>query len=218
MNAAVNAANLGRDAPLLAVNKVRKSFGARRVLQNVTFEAWAGEVIAVTGANGSGKSTLLKIIAGLARASSGAVTVKGATDGAVRRASVAYAGPDIAFYPELSGQENIMFFARASGEVSLDVAATDALLASVGLAGRGNDAVGAYSSGMRQRLRLAFAQMRTGASLLLLDEPSLALDETGVPLIAAMVRAHVARGGVALLATNDAREAALGDRTLALGA
>ncbi len=213
----MNVDNDAPDIPLLRLEKVRKSFGARRVLASVTFEARRGDIIAVTGPNGSGKSTLLKIIAGLARAGGGAITLCGVTDSAARRAMVAYAGPDVAFYPELSGQENLAFFARAGGK-SLGAADAVSLLAAVGLAGRGADAVGAYSSGMRQRLRLAFALMRSDAPLLLLDEPSLALDDTGVPLIAEMAHAHSGRGGVVLLATNDAREAALGGRTLALGA
>jgi heme ABC exporter ATP-binding subunit CcmA len=204
----------------LAAEKVGKAYGARRVLRDLTLSAGGGEVVAVVGENGSGKSTLLKIVAGLLRPSRGTVTfrVGGAAraDGAARRASVGYAGPDLALYAELSGLENLRFFDAVAGrQRSAD--AYRALFAEVGLSGREGDPVGAYSSGMRQRMRLAFALL-PGAPLLLLDEPSLALDAGGVEVVGRMVRAQRERGGLTLLATNDLREAALGDRSVALGA
>jgi len=203
----------------LMVEAVGKSFGARRALRQVTLTVGGGEVVAVTGPNGSGKSTLLRIVTGLLRPTRGAVTLttdRGEAREAVeRRRCVGYAAPDLTFYPELTGRENLEFFERVRGR---DTAgdACDAVLEAVGLGGRGNDRVAAYSSGMRQRLRLAFARMAE-APVLLLDEPSLALDEQGVRLVAELVAAQRAAGGVTLLATNDAREAALGDRAIVMG-
>ena len=203
----------------LALTDIGKAYGPRRVLCAVSLEARGGEVITVTGANGSGKSTLLRIVAGLLRPSRGAVTlvVAGQTlDTAARRQAVGYASPDLALYPELSGRENLQFFvAVRGGWLALDAAETR--LAAVGLGGRGEDPVSAYSSGMRQRLRLAFA-MLAEPMLLLLDEPSATLDEDGVALVGEMVAAHRASGGLTLLATNDPREARLGERSIVLGA
>lgn len=201
---------------LLDAKGVGKSYGPRRVLQGLSLALQGGEVVAVTGANGSGKSTFLKIVAGLLRPTRGTVTVQGETDAARRRALVGYAGPDLALYTELTGRENLMFFDRVRTGWVADHAAYERRLEAVGLCGRGDDLVSAYSSGMRQRLRLAFA---TGhdAPLLLLDEPSLALDVQGVALVERIVAAQRARGGAVLLATNDPREAALGDHAVALG-
>ena len=205
--------------PALTIENVAKSFGARRVLRGVSLTVSGGEAVAVTGANGSGKSTLLKIVAGLLRSSSGTVTWtadgKTTTEAEARRALVSYAAPDLSFYPELTARENLLFFAEAR---HLPVTATDAegLLNSVGLTGRGGDPVSAYSSGMKQRLRLAFARM-LNAPILLLDEPSLALDINGVGLVAETIAAQRAKGGVTLLATNDPREMGLGDTVMALG-
>ena len=203
----------------LALDNLGKSYGARRVLWGVSLTVKPGEVVSVTGRNGSGKSTLLKLVAGLLRPSQGEVTLTPGhadakpLDAGDRRRSVGYAAPDLALYDELTGRENLVFFAHVRGRRVTDV---ERRLADVGLAGRGNDLVRAYSSGMRQRLRLAFALLADPA-VLLLDEPSLALDETGVALVARTVARHKAAGGVMLLATNDAGEAALGDRALVLG-
>jgi len=204
----------------LRLEGVRKSYGARRVLAGISLEARGGEVVAVVGPNGSGKSTLVRIVAGLLRPSRGevALTVAGgaASDAAARRARVGYASPDLALYPELTGRENLEFFATVAGK-RLSTEEAERRLAAVGLAGRGNDPVSEYSSGMRQRLRLAFARGGGEAPLLLLDEPSLALDERGVALVGALVDEQRARGGLTLLATNDPRETALGDRSIVLG-
>ncbi len=215
--------NKGAVKPLweasLILDNIGKSYGRRRVLHRISLSAQAGDVVIVTGANGSGKSTLLKIVAGLVRPSQGdvrlAVSGEDALDPGARRRAVGYTAPDLALYPELSGTENLRFFAAVRG-LSLPPPEAAQRLAEVGLSGRGNDFVGTYSSGMRQRLRLAFAVLGSPA-VLLLDEPSLALDESGAVLVAEMVAAHRAAGGLTLLATNDARERALGERGLALG-
>lgn len=201
----------------MCVDQVAKAYGARRVLRDFSLTAHGGEVVAITGANGSGKSTLLRIVAGLLRPARGTITLRvGAESFAEvgdRRRRVGYASPDLALYPELTGRENLHFFAVMRGRDSAEACDTD--LRAVGLADRGGDRVSAYSSGMRQRLRLAFAR-GANAPILLLDEPSLALDSEGVTLVGEMVVEQRARGGVTLLATNDARESALGDRVVAL--
>lgn len=207
-------------AGFLTLDNVGKSFGARRVLGSVSLVMAPGDVVSVTGRNGSGKSTLLKIVAGLLRPSHGSVRFSGGpgdkgVDVAERRRRVGYAAPDLALYDELTGAENLQFFARVRGE-RLAAASAEQHLGAVGLAGRGHDLVRAYSSGMRQRLRLAFAALAEPA-LLLLDEPSLALDESGVALIGEMVARQKARGGLTLLATNDRTEARLGERVVVLG-
>jgi heme exporter protein A len=203
----------------LSFENVGKSFGARRVLNNFSLDIRAGEIVSVTGSNGAGKSTLLKIAAGLVRASRGTTTLsvdgKAAIDADSRRRLIGYAGPDLTFYPELTGLENLSFFSTMRGKTGIQDLSKE-YLSAVGLGERGGDPVSAYSSGMRQRLRLAFA-VGAEAPILLLDEPSLALDLEGVALVERIVREHRERGGATLLATNDPREAALGDRIVALG-
>jgi len=202
---------------LLQVDGVARSFGTRRVLRDLSLSVSGGEVVVVTGANGSGKSTLLKIIAGLLRPAQGTIRIAGDAEPALRRLRVGYAAPDLALYGELTGCENLMFFDKVrTGNGPAARSEYERRLAEVGLNGRGDDLVATYSSGMRQRLRLAFA-IGHGAPVLLLDEPSLALDLDGVEIVAQIIAAQRARQGATLLATNDPREVALGDRTIALG-
>jgi len=173
-------------------------------------------VVAVTGVNGSGKSTLLRIIAGLLRASTGDVQLR--VDGrdvsrALRRTRIGLATPELSFYEEFTGTENLEFSAETRGlEAPRDAAAK--ALSRVGLASRGKDRVAAYSSGMKQRLRLAFALLHE-PPLLLLDEPGSHLDDEGRTAVREVVRAHGERGLV-LLATNDPQEVQLAERSLEL--
>lgn len=193
------------------------AYGPRTLFDGLSATVAAGETLVVTGANGAGKSTLLKIIAGLVRPEAGCVRFAGGQDGgaAQNRLQFGYASPDMNMYGELSGLENINFFARLRG---LPPGAGTELLAQVGLsANRGKDLVGAYSSGLRQRLKLAVSLL--GAPpLLVWDEPTLALDERGAERVGQILDAHRMQGGLAVVATNDAGEAERwADRTLHVG-
>ena len=200
---------------------IGKTFGTRRVLADISDTIRGGECVAVVGANGSGKSTLLKIVAGLLRPSRGTVSARFGgrviTDAGERRGLVGYCAPDLTFYAELSGAENLRFFVEAGGGV-VSAGEIGARLDAVGLSGRGADRVSVYSSGMRQRLRLAFAVGGGDVPILLLDEPSLALDSGGVELAREIIRCQKERGGITLLATNDTREIAWSDRCIGVEA
>lgn len=199
----------------LELNQIEKRFGGRRVLKGIELSAQGGSVVAITGPNGTGKSTLIKIVAGLMRPTKGEVrlSIEGTdcSHAALRRKNVGYVAPDLALYPELSGRENLEFFVQVHG-VELRVPIKTAL-ETVGLGDRGSDLVSVYSSGMRQRLRLALA-MLFEPPLLLLDEPGLALDASGVAMLEGLITSRRQAGALVLLATNDAREVALGDRVL----
>lgn len=171
------------------------AYGRRALFSNVEADVLPGQCLAVTGANGAGKSTLLRIIAGLLRPEEGMVAFEG------RRG---YAAPDVHLYGELTGDENLAFFARLLG---VSAEANAERLAEVGLPhSRGWDFVSAYSSGMRQRLKLACSRLGD-PPLLLWDEPTATLDVAGKGLIDAILANHRARGGLAVIATNDPAEA-----------
>jgi heme exporter protein A len=201
----------------LRLDNVTKRFGHRRVLEGVCAEVRPGEALVVTGHNGSGKSTLLALIAGLQRPDDGEVTLQ--VDGQAlsleaRRREVGYVAPDLTLYPELSARENLEFFARVRGEAWSDRQA-EAVLARVGLAGRGGDLVGTFSSGMRVRMKYAVA-LQTSPRFLLLDEPTAMLDAHGAELVENLI-AEQRRRGVLVLATNDPSETRHGDLFLHLG-
>lgn len=204
-------------APSLVVRELAKSYGRRGIFRGVSFALSAGQSLAITGANGSGKSTLVRILCGLARASHGTVEyrvgerVVGAGE---RLGLIGVVAPDLVLYDELTAWENLRFFARVRG-LRRDEGELAALLEEVGLAGRGADLVGTFSSGMRQRLKYAFATLHR-PPVLFLDEPTANLDEAGVALVRRIIERQRARG-ILVVATNEREELSYGDRILRLG-
>ncbi len=198
--------------------RVGKRFGNRRVLSGVSGTLEPGRVLVVTGPNGSGKSTLLNIIAGVLRPSHGEVSYTNGTGPLPRHRwfdHLGVAAPDMAVYEELSAVENLQFFASLRGRPA-DVATVRSLLSSLGLAERDQARpVGTYSSGMKQRVKLAQAVIHE-PPVLLLDEPSSNLDTAGHEMVAALVDRFRGKATVAV-ATNDPREMAWGDAQIDLG-
>lgn len=201
----------------LHLDNVTKRFGPRPVFSNVCAEVRTGETLVVTGYNGSGKSTLLSVIAGLVPPDKGAVRFLQAgkeLESDARRRSIGLVAPDLTFYPELTALENMEFFARVRG-LAWDAGHARKLLGQVGLKGREADLVGTFSSGMRVRVKYAVA-LHTEPGLLLLDEPTAMLDESGVQVVDDIIREQKGRG-ILVLATNDPRETRYGDLFLHLG-
>jgi heme exporter protein A len=196
---------------------VGKRFGNRSVLAAVSGTLQRGRVLVVAGPNGAGKSTLLNILAGLLRPSRGEVVYREG-DSPLPRAHwferLGMAAPDMSVYEELSALENLRFFARLRG-LHLDSQAMQGLLEELGLASKEQSrAVGTYSSGMKQRVKLAQAVLHEPA-VLLLDEPSSNLDESGHAVVAGLVARFRERAAVAV-ATNDPREMAWADARIDL--
>jgi heme exporter protein A len=190
----------------LRLHGVSMAYGRRELFSDVNVEVAPGRCLLISGANGTGKSTLLKIIAGLLRPEAGRVEFDGPRG---------YAAPDVQLYGELTGSENLAFFARLRGISGSDHAT---LLKQVGLPpARGRDFVSAYSSGMRQRLKLAVSLL--GAPpLLLWDEPTATLDSAGRSLVGALLAQSLAAGRIVVVATNDPDEAKRwGDVSLTIG-
>ena len=217
MSAAVlPASGAGAAALALRAEDLGHLYGSGRGLEPLGFAFDGPGVAAVTGPNGSGKSTLLRLLAGLLRPTSGRLRLlregRDVPAGA-RRALLGLAAPELAFYEELSCRENLAFAAEARGLRDGARRAADAL-ERVGLAACARDRAAALSSGMRQRLRLAFATLHRPA-LLLLDEPGSHLDDEGRALMERVVREESA-GGLVVIATNEAREWGLAERRIEL--
>lgn len=184
-------------ASYLRFTDLRRRFGRLRVLTGVSGEVAPGEALLVSGPNGSGKSTLLRILAGLLAQEGGTVELR--RDGRLlglpeRRRALGYVAPDLALYEELTALENLEFFARLRG-VPADRGRE--LLDRVGLPH--DRATGALSSGMRQRLRWAWALLAR-PRLLLLDEPFQNFDRAGIEQGTELLEDHLAGGGLAVVA------------------
>jgi ABC-type multidrug transport system ATPase subunit len=200
----------------IAAENLSKSFSGRPLFSDLSFEASTG-LVAVAGRNGSGKTTLLKILAGLLRPTSGRVrfaTGEGGADSpSARRLAIGWAGPDLQLYGALTGVENLQFFRRASGRLG-DDRELEGRLEAVGLAEAARRRVEEYSTGMKQRLRIAFATLFDPPALLL-DEPMAGLDVDGREIVRRAVAAARERGPV-LLASNDERDFERPDRRIDL--
>lgn len=181
----------------LIATGLRKRYGDVQALEQVDIAVAPGQVHGLLGPNGAGKTTLLRLILGLVRADAGSVRLFGA-EGAMERpipAGVAGLVEQASFYPYLSGRANLEVLAELDG---LDAPEQiDRALAAVDLSGRSADRVGGYSSGMRQRLGIAAALLRS-PRLLLLDEPTTGLDPAGIRNIGLLLR-RLAEAGVAVL-------------------
>lgn len=164
-----------------------------------------GAPLAIVGPNGSGKSTLVRILAGVLTPTAGQVhlDVNGERVEADDLAhQVGLVTPDLRLYPDLTARETLDFLTRVRG-ISRD--AIGPTLDRVGLGDRADDLVRTYSTGMRQRLRLATAVLHD-PPVLLLDEPGATLDPAGRAFVADLV-ADASRAVV--VATNDPEEVAL---------
>lgn len=191
-------------------------YGPRVALRPVSFDVAGPGAVAVTGENGSGKSTLLRILAGLLRPTRGraGIEVGGvAIAPRQRRPHVGLATPELSFYEEFTAAENLRFAAESHGLPNVQAAVQDALV-KTGLTPRAGDRVSAFSSGMKQRLRLAFAVLHD-PEVLLLDEPGSHLDEEGRAVVERLVLERSATGLV-VLATNDPREIELAQSRIPL--
>ncbi len=182
----------------LRFDNVRRRFGRLAVLDGVSGAVGPGEMLLVTGPNGSGKSTLLRCLSGLLAPDAGTIEYREegdeAVDAAGRRRRAGVVTPDLAFYAELSVEENLTFFAR------LRRTPPERGLAVLDRLGLPLDRpAGALSSGMRQRLRWAWALLHA-PRLLLLDEPFQNFDAPGERIARELLDEHLAGGGLAVVA------------------
>lgn len=184
------------------------------VLQRVGLHVVEGEVVAIVGANASGKSTLLRVILGLIRPQQGEVRLFGQPPGdagVLRRVGATIDAS--ALYPWMSGQGVLRTLLDLSGEA--DRGRAEAAMTQFGLRDVGRKPVFRYSQGMRKRLSLAAAAMRK-PELLVLDEPTNALDADGRATVGQWIEQHRAAGGAAIIATHRVGDAELCDRVLRL--
>jgi heme exporter protein A len=185
----------------LAVADLACRRGGRRVLGGVSFALAPGEAALLRGPNGAGKSTLLRALAGLLPPEGGRVALDGLALGADPDAwfeRVAYAGHLDAVKPQLGVAENLAFWAGLFGA---QAGAVEAALDGFGLGPLAERPAYACSAGQKRRLGLA-RLLVAPRRLWLLDEPTVALDSEAADALTGHVRAHLAGGGMALIATH----------------
>lgn len=178
--------------------------GAATLFSGVDFKLTPGDALLVTGANGSGKTTLLRITAGLSHAAYGTLSWRGSAVAPLDpdlRAAVMYIGHAAALKDELTAEENLASLANLhAGSAAGD--AVRSALASWSLERQRTLPARALSMGQRRRISLARLAL-VSRPLWVLDEPAAALDAAGVALLCDMLGAHLARGGMAIIATHQ---------------
>ena len=179
-----------------------KRFGDQLAVDALTLTVNAGEVVALLGPNGSGKTTSLKAAAGLVRATSGRVLLgepgRTASNAEARRVC-SFLPQRVAFPESLTGREVVEFYGALRG---VPGSHADAALELAALNGASRRAVGTYSGGMVQRLGLAVAVL-AGAPILLLDEPTAALDPAGLEAFYGLVERLKADGQTVLFTSHQ---------------
>lgn len=194
----------------LAASALQKTYGQRRAVTNVSLSLNPGEIVGILGPNGAGKSTTISILAGLAAADAGQVTLNGETvktGAAEYRKHIGLVTQDIALFEELTARLNCEIFAslygihgRARSQRIAEV------LAQVGLSERADDRVQNYSGGMKRRLNIAVALLHN-PEVILLDEPTVGVDPQSRNAIFDQLEALRSSGKSILYSTHYMEEA-----------
>jgi len=203
---------------------VGKTFGEGagrvRALDGVDLHVAAGEFVVVLGPSGSGKTTLLNLIGALDTATEGSIRVGGVDISRAarrdlfefRRRTVSFVFQSFNIFPGLTAAENVQFGIDVAGRVDADAAE---VLASVGLAGRGDSFPHQLSGGEQQRVAIARA-LATGNPVLLADEPTGELDfRTGVQILG-LLESRAAEGRAVLVVTHNREISRAADRVVEL--
>jgi heme exporter protein A len=203
---------------LIELEHLTKTYGLVPALRDLNLQIARGTCVALLGHNGSGKSTLLKLLSGLARPTSGRLTVGGwrlSQEAAAVRRVLGIISHKPLLYDGLTARENLRFFGRLYALEQLD-ARINTLLAQVGLQRRAETLVRTFSRGMLQRLSIARALLHE-PEMLLMDEPHTGLDQDGAAMLDQIITDAHRKGNTVLLATHElARAHQLADRVLIL--
>jgi ABC-2 type transport system ATP-binding protein len=201
---------MASDDRVLTCLDLCRRFGDLVAVEGVGFHIDRGEIYGLLGPNGAGKTTTISMIAGLLERDSGEIGVDGQsmTTHSVRaKAAIGYVPQDLAIYPDLSGRENLVFFARLYGMPSSPAKArTNEVLEAIGLADRAGDQTKNYSGGMKRRLNIGIALLHE-PRLLILDEPTVGVDPQSRNAILEEVRGLSATGVAVLYTTHYMEEA-----------
>jgi heme exporter protein A len=207
----------GRADAAIELERLRREYGDRVALRDVSLALPRGETLVVLGPNGAGKTTLLRVLASLLRPSGGRASVLGCElprEAWRLRGRIGYLGHEPLLYRDLTVEENLRFHARLHGLGASSGERIAGLLRLVGMERRSGERVGNLSAGMAQRVAVCRAVLHE-PELLLLDEPTAHLDPSAASVVEPLIGR--AAGPTRVLVTHDPeRGLEQGERALAL--
>lgn len=186
----------------LEVKQVSKKIKKRMIISDISFQVKPGEIFGFLGPNGAGKTTTIRMLVGLMKPSSGTILIGGYDirkdfKKAMQNLGSIVENPE--FYPFLTGEENLAYFARMDNSIPKERIQEVAVL--VHMEGRLKDRVSTYSLGMRQRLGIAQALL-SKPKLLILDEPTNGLDPSGIHEMRDFIETLVKETGISVLVSS----------------
>ena len=187
--------------PIIA-ERLTKTYDELAALNEFSFKARAGELIALVGHNGSGKSTFLRLAAGLLEPTDGQVRIGGAPAGSLdARAELSFIPDEPVLYDDLSVREHIEYIGRLHGYDEWPDRADD-LIDALGLTTRADDLPSRFSRGLRQKTSLVLGLVRP-FSVLMIDEPFVGLDPSGQHALTELLLETAGAGACVIVATHQ---------------
>ena len=188
---------------MLTLTGITKSYGQRRVLDDVAFTVANGRLTGFVGGNGAGKTTTMRIMLGVLSRDAGEVTIDGVPLTDADRRRFGYMPEERGLYPKMKVLEQIVYLARLHGFSKSDATArATALLEELGLGERLKDNVETLSLGNQQRAQIAAALVHD-PKILILDEPFSGLDPLAVDVVAGVLQSRAAEGAVVLFSSHQ---------------
>ena len=187
----------------LVLTGITKSYGSRRVLDDVSFDVSPGRLTGFVGGNGAGKTTTMRIVLGLLGSDGGRVELDGTTLTSADRRLFGYMPEERGLYPKMKVLEQIVYLARLHGFSKTDATTrATSLLTELGLEERLNDTIESLSLGNQQRAQIAAALVHD-PGVLILDEPFSGLDPLAVDAVASVLQASAAQGASILFSSHQ---------------
>ena len=197
------------DTPVISTRALTKRYGEVTAVDRLDLDIFEGEIFGLLGPNGAGKTTTVLMLLGLSEPTSGQASVLGVDPTRnpleVKR-TVGYLPDSVGFYDDMTGRQNLRYTAALNG-LGRDEAVrrVDELLEQVGLGSVGDRKAGTYSRGMLQRLGIADALVKS-PDVLILDEPTIAIDPIGVAELLELIRGLVKERGLTVLLSSHLLE------------
>ncbi|GAA5146175.1 ATP-binding cassette domain-containing protein [Microbacterium pseudoresistens] len=188
---------------LLDLSGITKSYGSRRVLDDITFSVSPGRLTGFVGGNGAGKTTTMRIVLGVLDADGGSVSLDGARVTTADRRRFGYMPEERGLYPKMKVLEQVVYLARLHGFGRAEATErATGLLTELGLGERLDDKIESLSLGNQQRAQIAAALVHE-PEVLILDEPFSGLDPLAVDVVAGVLQARAAQGASIIFSSHQ---------------